>query len=285
MEQNKIIREKIGSKRKLQQIYDIGYFEFIRNFKKTLILLGISAVIFILVLVLEEGRLRKGIELPEDPADFALKFLILKIDSLILISATSYGGSIIVTDFEKLTGNILFPKISRERLFVGRFLANYLMNAIVILFYYILIGLIVLIKYSGIPKILWTSLGWALLYVLLILSFTILFSSFMKSTAGAVVISLILNMIVFTVIQSILFLFSTVEPLFLLPYYATIITACFDMPGVDERSLTIPIPTMEDWNMTLWITPSPQGALIGTAIFSFVFLFSAYIIFRNRQNK
>ncbi len=285
MEQNIKIREKIGSKRKLQQIYDIGYFEFIRNFKKTLIILGISAVIFILVFILEEGRLRKGIELPEDPADFALRFLILTIDSLILISATSYGGSIIVTDFEKLTGNILFPKISRERLFVGRFLANYLMNAIVILFYYILVGFIVLIKYSGIPKILWTSLGWALLYVLLILSFTILFSSFMKSTAGAVVISLILNMIVFSIIQSILSLFSTVEPLFILPYYATIITACFNMPDVNERFQTIPIPTMEGWDMTLWITPDPARALIGTAIFSFVFLLSAYLIFRNRQNK
>ena len=285
MEQNKKIREKIGSKRKLQQIYDIGYFEFIRNFKKTLILLGISAVIFILVFILEEGRLRKGIELPEDPADFALKFLILTIDSLILISATSYGGSIIVTDFEKLTGNILFPKISRERLFVGRFLANYLMNAIVILFYYILVGFIVLIKYSSIPKILWTSLGWALLYVLLILSFTMLFSSFMKSTAGAVVISLILNIIVFSIIQSILSLFSTVEPLFILPYYATIITACLNMPPIDKRSQTILVPNMEDWSITLWITPDPSRALLGTTIFSFVFLLSAYLIFRNRQNK
>ena len=283
MEQNKKIREKIGSKRKLQQIYDIGYFEFIRNFKKTLILLGISAVIFILVFVLEEGRLRKGIELPEDSADFALKFFVLTIDSLILISATSYGGSIIVTDFEKLTGNILFPKISRERLFVGRFLANYLMNAIVILFYYILVGFIVLIKYSSIPKILWTSLGWALLYVLLILSFTILFSSFMTSTAGAVVISLILNLIVFSIIQSILSIFSTIEPLFILPYYATIITACFNMPPVDKRSQTIPI--MEGLDMTLWITPDPSRALLGTTVFSFVFLLSAYLIFRNRQNK
>ena len=276
------IREKISSKRKLQQIYDIGYFEIIRNLKKTLILMIIGTLIFILVVILQEVQLRKGVELPEDPADFALRFLTLIIDPIVLISATSYGGSIIVTDFEKLTGNILFPKISRERLFVGRFLANYLMNAFVILSYYILIAFFVFFKYSGVPKILWTSLGWALLYILLILSFTIFFSSFMKSTAGAVVLSLILNMIVFSIIQSILSVFSTVEPLFILPYYATIITGCFHMPEGD-RFQTIPI--MEGFDMTLWTTPSPQGALIGTAIFSFVFLFSAYLIFRNRQNE
>ncbi len=275
------IKENIGSKRKLQQIYDIGYFEIIRNLKKTLILMVIAFVIFILFLIIEEYQFGKGVELPEEPADFALNFLMM-IGSLVLISATSYGCSIIVTDFEKLTGNILFPKISRERLFVGRFLANYLMNAFVILFYYILVAFIVFIKYLGIPKILWTSLGWALLYVLLILSFTILFSSFMKSTAGAVVFSLIFNMMVFSIIQSVLSLFSTIEPLFILPYYATIITGCFNMPEGD-RFQTFPV--MEGFDITLWTTPSPQGALIGTAIFSFVFLFSAYLIFRNRQNK
>ena len=274
-------REKIGSKRKLQQIYDIGYFEINRNLKKTLILMIIATVMFVLFVIGEEYRLGKGAELPEEPADFALRFIMM-IGSLVLISATSYGGSIIVTDFEKLTGNILFPKISRERLFVGRFLANYLMNAFVILFYYILVAFIVFIKYTGIPKILWTSLGWALLYVLLILSFTILFSSFMKSTAGAVVFSLALNMIAFSIIQSILSLISSIEPLFSLPYYATIITGCFNLPEGD-RFQTIPI--IEGFEMTLWITPSPQGALIGTAILSFVFLLSAYLIFRNRQNK
>ncbi len=285
METDMQIREKIGSKRKIQQVYDIGYFEIKRNLKKTLILMAIAAVIFILFMIIEEIQLGKGIELPEDPANFAIRFLMM-INSLVLISATSYGGSIIVIDFEKLTGNILFPKISRERLFVGRFLANYLMNAFVILFYYILVAINVFIKYTGIPKILWISLGWALLYVLLILSFTIFFSSFMRSTAGAVVISLIINMIVFSIIQSVISFVSTVEPLFILPYYATIITGCFNMPEGD-RFQTIVLEGVEGLNltMTLWTTPSPQGALIGTAIFSFVFLFSAFLIFRNRQNK
>ena len=281
MEQPKQIREKIGSKRKLQQIYDIGYFEFIRNFKKTLVLTVLAILIFILFLIIELYRLNRGLELPEDPADFALSFLSM-MNLLILICSTSYGGSIIVIDFEKLTGNILFPKISRERLLIGRFTANYLMNAFIMLFYYILVAIIVFIKYLGIPKILWISLGWTLLYSLLILSFVTFFSSFMRSTAGAVVITLVLNMIVFSIIESIVSLFSTIEPLFLFPYYSRIITACFNMPEGD-RFQTIPI--MEGLDMTLWITPSSQGALIGTAIFSSVFLFSAYIIFRNRQNK
>jgi len=106
----------------------------------------------------------------------------------------------------------------------------------------------------------------------------------MKSTAGAVVISLILNMIVFSIVQSVLSLFSTIEPLFILPYYATIITACFNMPEGDRFQI-LTITEGIDLEMTLWITPDPPRALIGTAIFTFIFLLSAYLIFRNRQNK
>ncbi len=281
-EEKEQIKENIGSIRKFQQIYDIGYFEIIRNFKKTLILMGVAASIFILSLIIELYRLSKGLELPDDPAEFALKFLGM-MNLLILICATSYGGSIIVVDFEKLTGNILFPKISRERLLIGRFTANFLMNASIMIFYYILVAVIVFIKYLGVPKILWVSLGWTLLYSLLILSFVSFFSSFMKSTAGAVVTTLFLNLIIFSIIESIFSLISTKEPLFLIHYYARIITGCFDMPGADERSQTIPI--MEGMDMTLWITPDPARALIGTAIFVSIFLFSTYLIFRNRQNK
>ncbi|MHA1718115.1 MAG: ABC transporter permease [Promethearchaeota archaeon] len=274
-------REKIGLTRRFQQIYDIASFEFIRNLKKTLILLGIAVALFLLVLSGQLYRSSKGVELPTNPIEFAPNFLGM-IDLLIIICATSFGGSLIAIDFEKLTGNILFPKTSRERLLIGRFLANYLMNSLIIFIYYIMVAITVFINYNGIPKELWISLGWALLYSLLILSFVTLFSSFMKNTAGTVVFTLILILIVFSTIESIFTLFSTVEPLFIITYYSRIISACFKMPEGDRFQ---DIAIIENLNMRVWITPDISQALIGMISFSFVFLVLSYIIFRNRQNK
>ena len=284
------LQKNLGLKRSVQQVYDIGQFEFIRSFKKTLILMGIALAIFILFFILEEIPLQRGGELPEDPYQYFLGFL-GNMSVIILICAASYGGSIIVVDFEKQTGNLLFPKITRNKMFLGRFIANYLMNAIIVLFYYALVSFATLYQYQTVPTSLWASMGWALLYTLAVLSLVTFFSSIMKSTAAATVTSILLLLILFSIIESILSIFSAVEPLFLLTYYARIITQCFNMPAVDERSTTIPLITGEeagtdmDLNMTMWSTPSHMGALLGMFIYSAVLIFFSFVFFRRRELK
>ncbi|UYP44258.1 hypothetical protein NEF87_000543 [Candidatus Lokiarchaeum ossiferum] len=283
-------QKRLGLKRSVQQVYDIGTFEFIRSFKKTLILLGVALVMFIMFFIIEEAPLRRGEELSEDPYPYFINFLGM-ISMIILICATAYGGSLLVIDFEKQTGNILFPKISRNKMFFGRFLANYIMNGGIVIFYYLLVAFATLYHYQFVPSSLWASMGWALLYTLAVLSFITFFSSFMKSTAMVVVFSLIFLLILFSIIESILSLFTTVEPLFLLTYYSRIITQCFNMPLEDERVSTIPLITGEetgldtDFAMTLWSTPSHQGALFGMLIYSAVFIFFSFVFFRRRELK
>ena len=283
-------QKSLGLRRSAQQVYDIGHFEFIRNFKKTLILLGIALAIFILFFILEETPLSRGEELPEDPYYYLIGFLGM-MNMLILICATAYGGSLLVVDFEKQTGNILFPKITRNKMFLGRFIANYIMNAIVVIFFYLLVSFACLYHYQRVPSSLWASMGWALLYTLAILSFVTFFSSFMKSTAMVAVSSLVFILILFSIIESIISIFSAVEPLFLLTYYARIITQCFQMPLDGERSQTIPLISGEeagtdiDFNMTMWSTPSHMGALLGMFIYSTVLIFFSFVFFRRRELK
>ena len=84
---------------------------------------------------------------------------------------------------------------------------------------------------------------------------------------------------------------STVEPFFMLTYYANIIRSWFKMPAEDERFTKFtfqggPGGQMTDGNTYMsWSTPNAEGAVIGMLVWSAVCLTIAYLVFRRRQNK
>ena len=84
---------------------------------------------------------------------------------------------------------------------------------------------------------------------------------------------------------------ATVEPFFMLTYYANIIRSWFNMPAADERYTEFsfqggPGGQMTDGNTYFsWSTPSPTGAVIGMLVYSAICLTIAYLVFRRRQNK
>ncbi|MHA1521121.1 MAG: hypothetical protein ACTSRK_13135, partial [Promethearchaeota archaeon] len=198
---------------------------------------------------------------------------------LILILATSYGTGMIVIEFQENTGNLLFPKISRFRLFIGRILSNFLMGALIILIYYLITIIPVFAKFEVLPKEYWYSLGFSLYYYLALLSLAVFFSSFVNRSSGAVITVLLLMIIGFPIVYSILMLIVEGEPLYLLNYLAFIITYILDMPENRLESMTI-----EGFTINTWLTPDVKGATIGLGIYSFIFIIVAYIIYKYRQN-
>ena len=83
----------------------------------------------------------------------------------------------------------------------------------------------------------------------------------------------------------------TVEPFFMLTYYANIIRSWFNMPPDDQRFTEFSFqgmggPPMDDGNTYFsWSTPSAEGAVIGMLVYSAICLMIAYLVFRRRQNK
>jgi ABC-type transport system involved in multi-copper enzyme maturation permease subunit len=200
-----------------------------------------------------------------------------------MIIGVTFGSSIIVEDFEKYTGNLLFPKIERGRLLVGRYCAHYFYASISLCVFYFEIMIITLLNYDYIPEIIWESLGWALLYLHLVLSFCVLISALMKRVSEATILSLFFFLLIFTSLTSLLkYTESTIEPLFIPDYYANIITACFDMPRV--RFTEMQLGRHGDHRIVLaWATPSVEGALIGMILYSSLLLFFAYMLYRRKQ--
>ncbi len=280
----------------LQQGLDIGVFDLIRNLKKTIILSIVVFAFFLLFLILEEVQISKNGSIPDTPYDYFSGFIGI-IPMLVIICSSSYGGPLISVDFEYQTGNLIFPKISRNRLFVGRFIANYLMNSMIIAFYYLCIAIAVLIRFKTIPSSLMGSLLWALLYTLAVLSFSTFFSSIMGSSAGAIVIVILLLLIGFSIVIAIMSFTTTIEPLFILVYLGNIITACFNMPidgnrvdyfNFDPESggmTRVQSPSDSGLTMTTWNHPSYTGAFWGLVIHSIVFISFSYYFFRKRELK
>ena len=193
LELDQIITEKqtIGIKRYITQITDTINFEFKRTWKTFLIMLIVYLSIFLLNLLIYELEVAAGVELPEEPIDYIEGYFGF-FGILIIISTATFGGGIIAEDFQKQTGNLLFPKISKSRLLIGRIISRYALNSILIVFYYIIIGITTNYKYGELPDTYINSMNWALLYTFMVFTFVIFMSSINKSKSAAIIISILL---------------------------------------------------------------------------------------------
>jgi ABC-type transport system involved in multi-copper enzyme maturation permease subunit len=273
-----------GVKRSFNQVNSTIGFEFKRNVKNMFISIGIAIGVFLLSFIVNMISESRGVEAPTTAAEYAASYLDL-VGFFILIIAVLYGGSIIALDYDKQTGNLLFPKITKGRLFVGRIIARYLLSALAVTVFYIVTGITTVIKYKVVPIEIWASWGWALFYMFLVLSMVTFFSSFLKKSSTTIVISLLMVLIVFNMGNMILRVTGVeIEPLFFLTYYANIITASFDMPV--DRFGEMPLgPGPEAPTGFQWLTPSVTGAAVGMLIYSAILLIAAYFLFRRRQQK
>lgn len=285
--ESKFEKMPVGLMRSLDQIGATTRFELLRNIKNMIISLFVAGFIFLLSLIINiitESRLGES---PETATDYITSYLGM-ISFFILIIATMFGGNMIALDYDKQTGNLLFPKITKGRLFLGRLIARYLLSALAVIFYYILVVIAAAIKYTNLPVETWASLGWALLYTFAVLSLVIFFSSFMKKTSTVIVVSLVMVLLVFNLGNTILVISGVeIEPLFILTYYSSIITQSFAMPTdrFVEGFLGGPHPGGDAPTVMQWITPSVEGAIIGMLIYSAILLVAAYFLFRRRQQK
>ncbi len=288
--QSRFEQHVVGHRKSLVQVGATVKFEFQRNLMNILISVGIAALFYVMNLIIQIVKEGRGVEAPTEAVEYLASYMGMTFGFFILIIAAQYGANIIAYDYDKQTGNLLFPKITKGRLFVGRMIARYLLSVLAVIVYYIALGISVAIKYGELPTSIWTSLGWAAFYMLAVLSLVVFFSSFMKKTSTVIVFSILMVLIVFQLTTTILHITgSEIEPLFILTYYSNIISESLTGIPVDrfvETALSGPgmgPGSVDGPTGMAWITPSISGAAIGLAIYSISLLTAAYVMFRRRQ--
>ena len=122
----------------------------------------------------------------------------------------------------------------------------------------------------------------------MILSLTVFFSSFSKSSS----IAIILMLLFILVVTNILNLVSAIarysgEPFFILTYFSAIITEILTYPT--SRSVIQPLSFVhvkingQELSFTQWITPSPIEALVFMVAYSLIFLIISFFFYERRQ--
>ncbi len=289
-EDTELERQKIGIRRDLIQIADTITFELKKNLKKLYVMLFVYFSLFMLSFAMNEFLWDlMGEFAPTNSATLMSNYIGGFFTMALLISCATFAGPIIAEDFYRQTGNLLFPKITKSKLLIGRLVSNYILNAICIVFFYTLVSIVAFIKYGEVSTTIFNSIGWALLYTMVLISFVTFLSSFMKNASFTIITSIFFVLIIMEMIPFILaysgVLKNNETPMFFLfNYFGLIIGQSLAMPI--ERYGPLPQGGFGGGEeIKTWLTPNELGALLGMIIYILFFLSFAYIIYRSRQSK
>ncbi|MBN2152201.1 MAG: ABC transporter permease [Candidatus Lokiarchaeota archaeon] len=304
--------QDLGRMRKSNQVLDTIHFEIQRSKVKFIMLCALAAGLFVIVAVVFGFLPTFGITRPADPLDFLVSGLSLGesmggeelglpgglgitffsglgfsfVGTIIYLCAAVLGGPSIAGEWDKKTGHMLFPKVDRLKLLVGRLAGHYILCAVVVSLFYVLVAVYTGIAYGRVPVELLASYGIAQLFAFAILCLVYLVSALMPNSTGAIIFTIIFFVEGLLILTQVASMFSTWEPLWSPSYIANLIPYVMKMPDPRSASVTIPnptSPTSPDLTVTTWFTPTLPGGILILAAFAAGSLCLAYFLFRRRQ--
>ncbi|MHA1375115.1 MAG: hypothetical protein ACTSR7_12570 [Promethearchaeota archaeon] len=214
------------------------------------------------------------------------------VDFISLLSACLFFSGIICSEFNKRTGFIVFPKINKYRLIIGKYLGNLILVVSIIAIYYFLLALLGFWYYGPALTIrIFYSFGFAVLYIIMLSSFVTLFSSFMKSVNVTIITTLVILLMGFNIADSFvtLFLKDAFEPLYSLAYLGNLITSILQNPFPDPRYVEFSFGGMGpggmggEFSIGTWLTPSIEMGITLFIVYIVVFFLLAAYLFKRRQ--
>ncbi len=157
---------------------------------------------------------------------FYSSWLGLSVNFLLILSGIFFGGDAISGEFQNKTGYFLVANpLRRSSIYVGKYLGA-LTASVIVLLVYLAITLGNGLYYFGanVPSQMVEALAFSLLYLISVLGFTFFFSSLFKSSSMSILVTAILFLFVFPIIQTVVVQLIHIEPWFLIIYGSQIIT-------------------------------------------------------------
>jgi ABC-2 type transport system permease protein len=247
----------------------LDYFRSRRFFILLVITLLISALLTFIV-----GYYRPETFLTSD-LSFYSRWWGMSVTFVIVLSAIFFGGDAISGEFQNKTGYFGVPNpIRRSSIYVGKWLAAFIAaTVILVVFTAITVGNGVYYFGLTVPYQFGLSVLLAWFYLAAVLGFTFFFSSLFKSSSISILVTAILFLFAFTLIQTLVADLVQVEPWFILTYGGQII----------GNILTVPYPahtvvsTEHFGGRTLTITTFNAPVPEGLAIIALYFIITAVL--------
>src|SRR5256885_16915016 len=256
----------------VSQVGTITKYELLNYFRsrRFFILLAIGLIIsgLLTVLVAYYGVSNVAPCLPSTCSSPPLAFYSFwwgsSITFVIVLSGIFFGGDAISGEFQNKTGYFLVANpLRRSSIYIGKWLGALTASLMVLAIYAaITVGNGLYYFGANVPYQFAESLLFAVLYLIAVLGFTFFFSSLFKSTSMSILVTAILFLFAFTLIQTLVERLVKIEAWFLITYGAQIIT----------NVLTDPYPTTQTQGFgrdafTSYAATIPEGIAILLAYF------------------
>ncbi len=182
---------------------------------------------------------------------------------VIILSGIFFGGDAISGEFQNKTGYFGVPNpIRRSSIYIGKWLAAFIASGVILsVFTAITLGN-GLYYFSGVPSQFAESLFFAVIYLVAVLGFTFFFSSLFKSSSMSILLTAILFLFVFTLIQQLVAGLVQIEPWFILTYGSQIIGNVLTSPYPPNISITSLRPGGGGPTLTTYNATIPEGLAI-----------------------
>ncbi|NVM19814.1 MAG: ABC transporter permease [Candidatus Lokiarchaeota archaeon] len=269
----------------IMPIYHTMVFQMKKQRKKLYFFMLVSILVAVLVCYILQ--LFPDYPLSDTQAEFFSGGLTF-ISFITLFAACLFFSGIICSEFDKRTGFIVFPKINKYKLIIGKYLGNLILVVFIVAVYYFVLGLFGFLYYGGPINIrIFYSFGFSVLYVIALSSVVTLFSSFLKNVNITIIITLIILFMGFNIADQIINLIfaDAFEPLYSLAHLGKLITSVLLNPFPDPRYLVqSPFGGFGGGFMFgSWVTPS---IFMGTTLL-LVYIVGCFalaaILFKRRQ--
>ena len=205
---------------------------------------------------------------------------------IIMIASCLFFSGIICSEYSDKTGYIVFPKINKYKLIIGKYLGNLFLETCVIAIYYFLVGYLSFFFYDQFSGTLliryFISFGFALLYMIAMSSFVTFFSSFLRSVNITIIVTFMILFMGFQLADMFLMMLAPeIEPLYSLNHMAKLITSIllveFPDPNFSEMSFG------GNFTFKTWLTPTIGMGLLILSLYIIIGFFLAAYLFKRRQ--
>ena len=151
---------------------------------------------------------------------------------VVILSAAFFGGDAISGEFQNRTGYFLVPNpIRRSAIYVGKWFAALAASTIILVVFAVIVMGNGLFYFPGaVPWEFEQSLLFAWVYLVAALSLTFAFSSLFKSSSISILMSVILLLFVFGVVDDVSMFVAGIEPWYSITYGAGIISSILVSP-------------------------------------------------------
>lgn len=206
----------------LQHVIIVARYELLKHLrrKRLLAVIVIAALAGLLLIVVPYAL---NVTLAKDAKSWASTFFSFTTTLAVIVGAF-FAGDAISSEYEHKTGYMLFPNpVKRTSLVLGKFTAAFVSGLLPIGFYYVLGAAGLLSIYGTISWEIGVSFLYALLYLLCVLGLTFLFSSLLKSSMAATLLSFFMFIFILSIVSSVITL-AGMEPWYMPNYAAGSIT-------------------------------------------------------------